>query len=135
MQARPRLREQAQAERFKPRRGTRAQLTVGAGGWPHDPPPLRVGFTSEGDRMPTSTKGIVDVVFCLDASGSMAPCIDAVRKNLDLFLDALGDNTNRKIDCRIDFLAHSCGEDGGLVRSMSLNKSGIDLITALYGQA
>ncbi len=83
----------------------------------------------------TSTKGVVDVVFCLDASGSMAPCIDAVRKNLDVFLDALADNANRKIDCRIDFLAHSCAEDGGLVRSTSLNKNGADLITALYGQA
>ena len=32
--------------------------------------------------MKPTTKGVVDVVFCLDASGSMAPCIDAVRKNL-----------------------------------------------------
>jgi hypothetical protein len=84
--------------------------------------------------MATSTKGVVDVVFCLDASGSMAPCIDAVRKNLDAFLDALAGDANRKIDCRIDFLVHSCGEDGGLVRSKSLNKSGEDLIRALYGQ-
>lgn len=82
----------------------------------------------------TSTKGVVDVVFCLDASGSMAPCIDGVRKNLDVFLEALAGDANRKIDCRIDFLAHCCGEDGGLVRSVSLNKSGVDLITALYGQ-
>ena len=85
--------------------------------------------------MATSTKGVVDVVFCLDASGSMAPCIDAVRKNLDAFLDALGGDVNRKMDCRLDFLAHSCGEDGGLVRSQSLRKSGADLIQALYGQA
>jgi hypothetical protein len=85
--------------------------------------------------MATSTKGVVDVVFCLDASGSMAPCIDAVRKNLDAFLDALGGDVNRRIDCRLDFLAHSCGEDGELVRSMSLNRSGIDLIKALYGQS
>jgi hypothetical protein len=85
--------------------------------------------------MPTSTKGVVDVVFCLDASGSMAPCIDAVRKNLDAFLDALAGDANRKIDCRLDFLVHSCGEDGNLVRSKSLNKSGEDLIRALYGQS
>ena len=85
--------------------------------------------------MPISTKGVVDVVFCLDASGSMAPCIDGVRKNLDAFLEALAGDANRKIDCRMDFLVHSCGEDGGLVRSMSLRKSGADLITALYGQS
>lgn len=83
----------------------------------------------------TSTKGVVDVVFCLDASGSMAPCIDGVRKNLDVFLTALAGDANRKMDCRMDFLAHSCGEDGSLVRSTSLNKSGVDLITALYGQS
>ena len=51
--------------------------------------------------MAMSTKGVVDVVFCIDASGSMAPCIDAVRKNLDAFLDALGGDANRKIDCRL----------------------------------
>jgi hypothetical protein len=85
--------------------------------------------------MATSTKGVVDVVFCIDASGSMAPCIDGVRKNLDVFLDALGGDANRAIDCRLDFLVHSCGEDGGLFRSVSLNKSGVDLIAALYGQS
>jgi hypothetical protein len=77
---------------------------------------------------------VVDVVFCLDASGSMAPCIDAVRRNLGAFLDALAGDANRKIDCRLDFLVHSCGEDGGLVRSKSLRKSGEDLVRALYGQ-
>src|SRR4051812_5099960 len=85
--------------------------------------------------MPTSTKGVVDVVFCLDASGSMAPCIDAVRRNLDAFLDALAGDVNRKIDCRLDFLAHSCDEAGELVRSMSLRTTGVELIRALYGQA
>jgi hypothetical protein len=85
--------------------------------------------------MATSTKGVVDVVFCLDASGSMAPCIDAVRRNLDAFLDALAGDANRKIDCRIDFLVHSCGADGGLVRSKSLNLSGEELVRALYGQS
>src|SRR4051812_12966570 len=83
----------------------------------------------------TSTKGVVDVVFCLDASGSMAPCIDGVRKNLDAFLDALAGDANRKIDCRIDFLAHSCDEAGDLIRSKTLNKTGIELVHALYGQS
>jgi hypothetical protein len=86
--------------------------------------------------MPTpSTKGVVDVIFCLDASGSMAPCIDGVRKNLDAFLDALAGDVNRKIDCRIDFLAHSCDTTGDLFRSKTLNKTGIDLLRALYGQS
>jgi hypothetical protein len=81
-----------------------------------------------------STKGVVDVVFCLDASGSMAPCIDRVRRNVGTFLDALAGDTNRKIDCRIDFLAHSCDETGTLVRSTSLRRNGAELVAALYGQ-
>src|SRR5687768_3021624 len=85
--------------------------------------------------MKVSTKGVVDVVFCLDASGSMAPCINAVRANLDAFLDALAGDANRKIDCRIDMLVHSCSEDGDLIRSRSLNLSGADLVGALYGQS
>ena len=85
--------------------------------------------------MGTSTKGVVDVVFCLDASGSMAPCIDGVRKNLDSFLDALAGDANRKIDCRLDFLVHSCEPNGTLFRSRSLNLSGEDLIRALYSQS
>lgn len=81
-----------------------------------------------------TTKGVVDVVFCLDASGSMAPCIDGVRRNIGAFLDALAGDTNRKIDCRLDFLAHSCDETGNLVRSTSLRKNGAELVAALYGQ-
>jgi hypothetical protein len=82
-----------------------------------------------------STKGVVDVVFCLDASGSMAPCIDGVRKNLDAFLDALAGDANRKIDCRIDFLAHCCDPTGDLFRSKSLNTTGVEMVAALYGQS
>lgn len=84
--------------------------------------------------MRPSTKGVVDVVFCLDASASMALCIDGVRRNIGAFLDGLTGDTNRKIDCRIDFLAHSCDPTGAIVRSASLRRQGVDLIAALYGQ-
>jgi hypothetical protein len=84
--------------------------------------------------MRPSTKGVVDVVFCLDASGSMAPCIDGVRRNVGAFLDGLTGNTGRAIDCRIDFLAHSCDEAGTVLRTTSLRRSNMDLIAALYGQ-
>jgi hypothetical protein len=83
--------------------------------------------------MPPSTKGVVDVVFCLDASGSMAPCIDALRRNLGSFLDGLGGGWNRKFDCRLDFLAHSCDESGTIVRSNSLRNEGVKLLANLYG--
>jgi hypothetical protein len=42
------------------------------------------------------TKGVADLVFVLDVSGSMAPCIDALRKNIEAFIDSLsrGDGNN-----------------------------------------
>jgi hypothetical protein len=84
--------------------------------------------------MKPSTKGVVDVVFCLDASGSMEPCIDGVRRNVGAFIDGLGGDRNRSIDCRLDFLAHSCDEAATVMRTMSLRRGNMDLISALYGQ-
>ena len=42
------------------------------------------------------TKGVADLVFLIDLSGSMAPCIDALRKNIETFIDSLsrGDGNN-----------------------------------------
>lgn len=42
------------------------------------------------------TKGVADVVFLIDVSGSMAPIIDALRKNIEAFVDSLssGDASN-----------------------------------------
>jgi hypothetical protein len=42
------------------------------------------------------TKGVADVVFLIDVSGSMAPIIDALRKNIEAFVDSLssGDANN-----------------------------------------
>jgi von Willebrand factor type A domain len=42
------------------------------------------------------TKGVADIVFVVDVSGSMAPCIDALRKNIEAFIDSLsrGDGNN-----------------------------------------
>jgi hypothetical protein len=34
-------------------------------------------------------KGIVDIVFLIDATGSMAPCIEALKNNINLFIDTL----------------------------------------------
>ena len=82
--------------------------------------------------MRPTTKGVVDVVFCLDASGSMAPCIAGVRRNIGTFLDSLA-GVNRTVDCRLDFLAHSCDEKGKLFRSESLRWQNQDLLARLYG--
>jgi hypothetical protein len=35
------------------------------------------------------TKGVADIVFLIDVSGSMAPIIDALRKNIESFVDSL----------------------------------------------
>ena len=35
------------------------------------------------------TKGVADVVFLIDVSGSMRPIIDALRKNIETFVDSL----------------------------------------------
>ena len=42
------------------------------------------------------TKGVADIVFLVDVSGSMAPCIDALRRNIEVFVDSLskGDANN-----------------------------------------
>jgi hypothetical protein len=42
------------------------------------------------------TKGVADIVFVIDISGSMAPCIDALRRNIEVFVDSLsqGDANN-----------------------------------------
>ena len=44
------------------------------------------------------TKGVADIVFLVDVSGSMAPCIDALRKNIEAFIDSLsqGDAEQRR---------------------------------------
>jgi hypothetical protein len=44
----------------------------------------------------SKTKGVADVVFLIDVSGSMAPCIDALRTNIEAFIHTLssGDPAN-----------------------------------------
>jgi hypothetical protein len=44
----------------------------------------------------TKTKGVADIVFMVDISGSMAPIIEALRRNIETFIDSLsqGDANN-----------------------------------------
>jgi hypothetical protein len=37
----------------------------------------------------TKVKGVVDIAFLLDATGSMQPCIDALKNNISQFIDSL----------------------------------------------
>ena len=71
----------------------------------------------------------VDIVFCLDTSDSMKPCIDAVRANIGKLLEQL---EKASFEWRIDFVAHNIpGRDGGLV--FHLESVGTPTWESLYG--
>src|SRR5687767_2457379 len=77
-----------------------------------------------------STKGVADIVFCLDASDSMRPCLEAMCRHIDGFIGGLSSNRQMQWDWRIDFLAHSCGD--GTMRCESLHHESVGLIDSLY---
>jgi von Willebrand factor type A domain len=58
------------------------------------PPDTAVGEALPADTAPPpqarpKTKGVADIVFLLDVSGSMSPCIDALRANIEAFVESL----------------------------------------------
>lgn len=84
-----------------------------------------------------STRRTADIVLCLDASASMRPCIDAVRKHLGDFVDSLCGDAQTRWDLRFDYLAHAAGEttDGsGVFNFRSLTAGQLGLLQALYQQ-
>jgi hypothetical protein len=78
------------------------------------------------------TTGVVDIVFLIDASDSMRPCIDAVRRHLGDFNRGLESGSQHRMDYRLDFLAHCCDSSGMPFNLFSLRNSGVDVVTALY---
>jgi von Willebrand factor type A domain len=46
-------------------------------------------LSSSAPPVKAKTKGVADIVFMVDISGSMAPCIDALRANIEAFIDSL----------------------------------------------
>jgi len=81
------------APRTEPTSGRPADPAAQEPGLPADPvsPP-----SEQADAAPPSsvqerpkTKGVADIVFLIDVSGSMAPCIDALRRNIETFIDSL----------------------------------------------
>ena len=83
-----------------------------------------------------STKRVADVVFCIDASGSMSPCFDAVRKNVGAFVSGLTSHGQGTWDLRLGFLSYATGGSGRgcLFEFKSLQKDNMELIEALYRQ-
>src|SRR3954471_20947866 len=79
------------------------------------------------------TTGVADVVFCIDASASMAHCFRAVSDHIADFLAGLKADRQTRWDVRFDFVAHCAGEtsDAGVIarqRSMYCDS----LIDSLY---
>lgn len=75
-----------------------------------------------------TSRGVVDVVFCLDVSGSMKPCIEAVKTHVVSFVEALASDGQRAWDVRLDFVAYRAGQDRVWLRSAR----SADLVAGLY---
>ena len=66
----------------------------------------------------------VDIVFCIDTSDSMKPCIDAVRANINRLIEQL---KGAKFEWRVDFVAQ-CMPGRHVYHTESLNGSTWDLL-------
>jgi hypothetical protein len=55
-----------------------------------------LAVSTQAPQSRAKTKGVADIVFVVDISGSMAPCIDALRQNIEIFVNSLssGDANN-----------------------------------------
>ena len=90
-------------------------------------------------------KGVADIVFLIDVSGSMSPCIDALRTNIEAFVDSLsagGPNNAAPVkdwrakvvgyrDAEVD--AGSWFEDNPFVRSAAELKAQLAALRAQGG--
>lgn len=52
---------------------------------------------SKTGQQPGKTKGVADIVFLLDATGSMGPCIEALKQNIGMFIDSLTQGNNNEV--------------------------------------
>ena len=75
-------------------------------------------------------KECADIVFCIDASDSMGPCIEAVKKNINCLIESLKSDHQRNWDIRIDFLAHCAGNN--LHQLSSLRLTCVPMIESIY---
>ena len=76
-------------------------------------------------------RNCADIVFCIDASGSMKPCIDAVRNNIEKLLEGLKSDVQTNWDVRFDFLAfHDSVEGWHSLQSVAAQQ--VELVDAIY---
>lgn len=74
-----------------------------------------------------------DIVFCMDASGSMTSAFEGVRKNVEKLVETLNaSGMQRRWDVRFDFLAYSNSGSGDSMRLINIEKKGEVLLESLY---
>ena len=61
------------------------------------------------DQQQTKTRGVADIVFVIDVSGSMAPVIDALKRNIELFIDTLSTGEGNNVSPVKDWRAKVVG--------------------------
>jgi hypothetical protein len=61
------------------------------------------------DQQQTKTRGVADLVFLIDVSGSMAPIIDALKRNIELFIDSLSAGEGNNVSPVRDWRAKAVG--------------------------
>lgn len=70
-----------------------------------------------------------DIVFCIDASGSMEPAIEGVKNHVKKLVKSLEADLQQKWDVRVDFLAYSTSSG---FRLETMNCSGKNVLDAVY---
>lgn len=81
-------------------------------------------------------RNCADIVFCIDASGSMQPCFDAVRSNIEKLIEGLQTDCQTTWDVRFDFLAYHDSPGGflsGDVHFYHTVHNYVECIEKIYG--
>jgi von Willebrand factor type A domain len=61
------------------------------------------------DQQQTKTRGVADIVFLIDISGSMAPAIDALKTNIGTFVESLSKGEGNNVSPVRDWRAKAVG--------------------------
>lgn len=80
-----------------------------------------------------STRGTADVVFVIDASGSMEPCINALKANIALFASSVHGPNAGSFDLRLEFVALKVDSNAGIYSALA-SRTG-NAIDAIYSAA
>ena len=71
-----------------------------------------------------------DIVFCMDASGSMSNAFSGVRNHVNKMLESIKSDLQMQWDVRFDFLAYA--NTSSTMKLCTVNYAGRDVIDALY---